>query len=106
MSMEKIPKKEKLETEEFKKFLKKQKVKEDLKYEPLKYVLEIANVESAKQLVDKLSEFETKAGFEKVFERLEKNSDLEKIKIVFKDLNYLGDMSPEKNKTDHFKVQQ
>lgn len=82
--------------EKFKKFVKKEKAKEDLKYEPLKYVLEIANVENAKQLVDKLSEFETKAGFEKVFERLENISNLEKIKVVFKDLNYLGDISPEK----------
>lgn len=82
--------------DKFRNFLKKEKIKEDLKrYEPLKYVLEIADVKNAKQLVDKLSEIETKAGFEKVFTRLKEVSSLEKIKIIFKDVNYLGDISKE-----------
>lgn len=66
-------------------------VLEEAKTEPLKYVLEIHDIKNAKELVDKLSMFETNAGFEHVFEKLKKISDLEKVKIVFKSLNYLGD---------------
>jgi predicted GNAT family acetyltransferase len=73
--------------EKFRKFCKKEKIKKDSKYEPLKYVLEIADVENAKQLVDKLSEFETKAGFEKVFDKLKSTEILEKIKVKFTSQN-------------------
>ncbi len=51
---------------------------EELKTEPLKHVLEIADVTNAEKLVDKLSQFETKAGFEKVFSRLKNISALKK----------------------------
>lgn len=44
------------------------RILEELKTEPLQYVLEIANVVNAEELVNQLSLFETKAGFEKVFE--------------------------------------
>jgi hypothetical protein len=67
---------------------------EELKTEPLKHVLEIADVTNAEELVDKLSQFETKAGFEKVFSRLKNISALKNIKVVYKSLNYLGDLKP------------
>lgn len=69
----------------------KAEVLEEAKTEPLKYVLEINDVKNAKELVEKLSMFETNAGFEHVFEKLKNISDLEKVKVVFKSLNYLGD---------------
>lgn len=78
--------------EEFPKIQKtKAEVLEEIKIEPLKYALEIHNVTNAKELVEKLSNFETNAGFENVFEKLKNISNLEKTKIVFKSLNYLGD---------------
>jgi len=69
--------------ERFRKFCKKEKIKEDAKTEPLKYVLEIVDVKNAKELIEKLSDFETKAGFEKVFEKLKSIEALEKIKVRF-----------------------
>jgi len=41
--------------------------------------------------VEKMSNFETNAGFEHIFEKLKTISNLEKTKVVFKSLNYLGD---------------
>jgi|GEM_PF-2424995 len=70
---------------------KKERILEELKTEPLKYVLEIANVTNAQELLDKLSKFETKAGFENIFTKLKSVRNLEKIKVVYKSLNYLGD---------------
>jgi len=69
----------------------KAEVLEEIKTEPLKYALEIHDVKNAKELVEKLSLFETNAGFENVFEKLKNISNLEKTKVVFKSLNYLGD---------------
>jgi len=59
---------------------------------PLKYALEIANVTNAEELLEKLSQFETNAGFEKVFAKLKAVRDLKDIKIAFKSLDYLGDL--------------
>lgn len=69
----------------------KAEVLEEIKTEPLKYALEIHDVKNAKELVEKLSIFETKAGFENVFKKLKNISNLEKTKVIFKSLNYLGD---------------
>lgn len=69
----------------------KEEVLEELKTEPLKYVLEIHDVNNARELVEKMSNFETNAGFEHVFEKLKTFLNLEKTKVVFKSLNYLGD---------------
>lgn len=68
----------------------KTEVLEELKTEPLTYVLEIHDVKNAKELVEKLSVFETNAGFEHVFEKLTNISNLNKVKVIFKSLNYLG----------------
>lgn len=65
---------------------KKEKIIEELKTEPLKYVLEIADVKNAKELVEKLSNVETKGGFEKVFGKLNNLEKLEKINVEFKSL--------------------
>ena len=59
---------------------KKERILEELKTEPLKYVLEIADVTNAQELLDKLSKFETKAGFENIFTKLKSVRNLEKIK--------------------------
>ena len=64
--------------------IKKQKLMEELKTEPLKYALDIANVTNAEELVEKMSEFDTKANFENVFAKLKNIRDLKNIKIVFK----------------------
>lgn len=76
----------------------KAEVLEEIKTEPLKYVLEIHDVKNAKELVEKLSMFETNAGFENVFEKLKNISNLENTKVIFKSLNYLGD--PKDNYTN------
>jgi len=85
--------------EKFRKFIKKEKLLNELNKgfsgSPLKYALEIANVENTEELVDKLSDFETKAGFEKVFLKLKNITNLKEIKVKFKSLNYLGDLDPE-----------
>ncbi len=67
----------------------KERVLKQSKTEPLKYVLEIENVTNAEELVDKLAQFETKAGFEDIFAKLKNSIDLNKIKVMFKDLNGL-----------------
>jgi len=65
----------------------KQKTKEEvlreLETEPLKYALEIANVTNAKELVEKLAQYETKAGFENVFSKLANLESLKDIKVVY-----------------------
>jgi hypothetical protein len=65
---------------------KKARLLEELKTEPLKYALEIANVENAEELVEKLMQYDTNAQFEKVFEKLKNTGALKKIHIVFQPL--------------------
>lgn len=61
-------------------------------YEPLKFIIGIENVTNAEELVDKLSLVETNAGFEKIFSKLKEVTNLKDIKVVFKSINYLGDL--------------
>jgi hypothetical protein len=61
-------------------------------FEPLKYVLGIENVTNAEELIDKLSNVETNAGFEKVFSKLKTFGNLKDVKVVFKSINYLEDI--------------
>ena len=79
----------------FNKGLEKQRILNEIKdnpYEPLKFILGIANVKNAEELIDKLSKVETNAGFEKVFEKLKVLTNLKEIKVVFKSIDYLGDL--------------
>jgi len=62
----------------------KEQVLEELKTEPLKYALEIANVTNAQELVERLAQHETKAGFENVFSKLSNFESLKSIKVVYK----------------------
>jgi hypothetical protein len=71
---------------------KKEELLRELETEPLKYALGIENVSNAKELLGKLSEYETKAGFEHVFAKLENSTDLEGIKVVFKSME-AGDIA-------------
>ena len=48
----------------------KERLLRNLETEPLKYALDIANVKNAEELIDKLMQYDTKAQFEKVFEKL------------------------------------
>jgi hypothetical protein len=79
----------------FNKGLEKQRILNEIKdnpYEPLKFILGIADVKNAEELIDKLSKVETNAGFENVFEKLKVLTNLKEIKVVFKSINYLGDL--------------
>jgi hypothetical protein len=63
-------------------------------FEPLKYVLGIENVTNAEELIDKLSNVETNAGFEKVFSKLKTLGNLKDVKVIYKSLDYLLDLAP------------
>ncbi len=79
----------------FNKGLEKQRILNEIKdnpYEPLKFILGIENVKNAEELIDKLSKVETNAGFENVFEKLKVLTNLKEIKVVFKSIDYLGDL--------------
>lgn len=65
---------------------KKARLLEELETEPLKYALDIANVENAEELIDKLMQYDTNAQFEKVFEKLKNTDALRKIRVVFESL--------------------
>ncbi len=64
----------------------KERLLRNLETEPLKYALDIANVKNAEELIDKLMQYDTKAQFEKVFEKLKNVHNLKGIKIVFESL--------------------
>ncbi len=83
----------------FNKGIEKQRILDEIKnnpYEPLIFILGIANVKNAEELIDKLSSVETNAGFEKVFSKIKGLSNLKDIKVVFKSIDYLGDLKQDK----------
>jgi hypothetical protein len=97
--MEQSPFTPKIKTQygKLEKALNKEKIINDMKenpYEPLKYILGIEDVKTAEELIDKLSNVKTNAGFEKVFSRLKDLGNLKDVKVIYKSLNYLLDLAP------------
>lgn len=78
--------------------LEKQRILSEMKdnpYEPLMFILGIENVKNVEELIDKLSSVKTNAGFEKVFSKIKLLDNLKEIKVIFKSIDYLGDLKQE-----------